>query len=228
MQLAGRGAPACHAVLDVVRRLTLLQVDPVAVIAPQRRPGGDGACLGASYAPAETWRPRWPRRTLLELRAMIRPAADLALYRADMAAWDDGAGPAGLAEVAARLGAGQRRVPPGHPRPAGGVGAAAVPRPARYLPGAVVLDRVDQPPQRQPAARVHGAAGRGRGRRAEGPRAAVGPGRSRLPGQPGRPRGRGAAHSGTSGGCAPWASPAPGDPSARSSRRTWARPASRP
>ena len=37
-------------------------------------------------------RPSWTRRcegrALIELRAIIRPAEDLALYRADMARWD--------------------------------------------------------------------------------------------------------------------------------------------
>ena len=74
--------------LDVVRRLTLLQVDPVAVIAPNADLVA-WSRLGASYAPADL-AAALAGRTLLELRAMIRPAADLALYRADMAAWDDG------------------------------------------------------------------------------------------------------------------------------------------
>ena len=74
--------------LDVVRRLTLLQVDPVAVIAPNADLVA-WSRLGASYAPADLVA-ALAGRTLLELRAMIRPAADLALYRADMAAWDDG------------------------------------------------------------------------------------------------------------------------------------------
>jgi uncharacterized protein YcaQ len=71
---------------DVVRRLTLLQIDPVAAIAPNADLVA-WSRLGPSYAPAEL-DAALANRTLLELRAMIRPAEDLALYRADMAAWD--------------------------------------------------------------------------------------------------------------------------------------------
>jgi uncharacterized protein YcaQ len=72
--------------LDVVRQLTLLQIDPIAAIAPN----ADlvtWSRLGSSYAPAglDT---ALANRALLELRAMIRPAEDLALYRADMARWE--------------------------------------------------------------------------------------------------------------------------------------------
>jgi uncharacterized protein len=72
--------------LDVVRRLTLLQVDPTAAIAPNADLVA-WSRLGASYAPGDL-RKALDRRKLLELRAMIRPAEDIALYRADMAAWD--------------------------------------------------------------------------------------------------------------------------------------------
>lgn len=71
--------------LDVVRRLTLLQLDPTAAIAPS----ADlvvWSRLGSSYAPAELTA-ALADRTLLELRAMIRPGEDLALYRAEMAEW---------------------------------------------------------------------------------------------------------------------------------------------
>jgi uncharacterized protein YcaQ len=69
--------------LDVVRRLTMLQVDPTAAIAPN----ADLVAwtrLGSSYSPADL-KKALAARTLIELRAMIRPAEDLALYRADMA-----------------------------------------------------------------------------------------------------------------------------------------------
>jgi uncharacterized protein len=85
-QLLDAARPAT--LLDVVRRLTLLQVDPVAVIAPNADLVA-WSRLGASYAPADL-EAALAGRTLLELRAMIRPAEDLALYRADMAGWDDG------------------------------------------------------------------------------------------------------------------------------------------
>jgi hypothetical protein len=70
----------------VVHRLTLLQIDPTAAIAPN----ADlvvWSRLGSGYAPAHL-AAALEDRTLLELRAMIRPAEDLALYRADMAGWE--------------------------------------------------------------------------------------------------------------------------------------------
>jgi uncharacterized protein YcaQ len=72
--------------LEVVRRLTLLQVDPTAAIAPSAALVA-WSRLGSSYAPAEL-DAALENRTLLELRAMIRPSDDLALYRADMAGWE--------------------------------------------------------------------------------------------------------------------------------------------
>ena len=72
--------------LEVVRHLTLLQIDPTAAIAPN----ADLAVwtrLGSAYSTAELREAR-DKQTLIELDAMIRPAEDFALYRADMAAWD--------------------------------------------------------------------------------------------------------------------------------------------
>jgi uncharacterized protein len=71
--------------LDVVRQLTLLQLDPTAAIAPSADLVA-WSRLGPSYAPAELTA-ALAGRTLIELRAMLRPAEDLALYRADMAEW---------------------------------------------------------------------------------------------------------------------------------------------
>jgi uncharacterized protein YcaQ len=71
--------------LDLVRHLTMLQLDPIAAVAPS----ADlvvWSRLGSSYSPAEL-RSALEERRLLELQALIRPAEDLALYRADMAAW---------------------------------------------------------------------------------------------------------------------------------------------
>src|SRR5215218_10923056 len=93
--------------LEVVRRLTLLQIDPTAAIAPNADLVA-WSRLGSSYSPAEL-DTALDDRALLELRAMIRPAEDLALYRADMAGWERaerGQQP-GLAGVPARLGPGQ-------------------------------------------------------------------------------------------------------------------------
>jgi uncharacterized protein len=72
--------------LELVRHLTLLQIDPTAAIAPNADLVA-WSRLGSSYPPAELDTALADRR-LLELRAMIRPAEDLALYRADMARWD--------------------------------------------------------------------------------------------------------------------------------------------
>jgi uncharacterized protein len=83
-QLLDSSRPA--ELLDVVRRLTLLQIDPVAAIAPNADLVA-WSRLGSPYSPAEL-ATALENRTLLELRAMIRPAEDLALYRADMAAWE--------------------------------------------------------------------------------------------------------------------------------------------
>lgn len=74
---------------ETVRRLTLLQIDPIAAVAPN----ADLVLfsrLGASYPKADLV-DTLVARSLLELRAMIRPSEDLALYRADMAAWDSAA-----------------------------------------------------------------------------------------------------------------------------------------
>jgi uncharacterized protein len=71
--------------LDGVRHLRLLQIDPTAAIAPTADLVA-WSRLGSSYAPAEL-NAGPENRSLLELRAMIRPSEDLALYRAEMAEW---------------------------------------------------------------------------------------------------------------------------------------------
>jgi uncharacterized protein len=71
--------------LDTVRHLTVLQIDPTAAVAPSV----DlvlWSRLGPAYQPEELVA-ELADRTLLELRQMIRPAEDLALYRAEMASW---------------------------------------------------------------------------------------------------------------------------------------------
>ena len=83
-QLLDAGRPTeLHA---VVRQLTLLQIDPTAAIAPNADLVA-WSRLGSSYA-REDLTAALTNRTLLELRAMIRPSEDLALYRADMAVWE--------------------------------------------------------------------------------------------------------------------------------------------
>jgi uncharacterized protein YcaQ len=82
-QLLSAERPA--GLLELVRHLTFLQLDPIAAIAPS----ADlvvWSRLGSSYSPAEL-RSALADRTLIELQALIRPTEDLALYRADMAAW---------------------------------------------------------------------------------------------------------------------------------------------
>jgi len=86
-QLLDRKRP--DGLLAVVRQLTLLQVDPTAAIAPNADLIA-WSRLGSAYSRAELTG-ALESRTLIELRAMIRPAEDVALYRADMAAWDAGA-----------------------------------------------------------------------------------------------------------------------------------------
>src|SRR6516164_652856 len=84
-QLLERDRPSGpDGLLEVVRRLTLLQLDPVAAVAPSADLVA-WSRLGSGYDPAELTA-ALDRRELTELQAMIRPAADLALYRADMAA----------------------------------------------------------------------------------------------------------------------------------------------
>jgi uncharacterized protein YcaQ len=70
---------------DLVRQLTLLQVDLTAHVGPS----ADlivWSRLGSSYAPSEM-EVALANQTLIELRGMIRPGEDLALYRADMVKW---------------------------------------------------------------------------------------------------------------------------------------------
>ena len=83
-QLLGACRPG--SLLDVVRRLTLLQLDPTAAIAPNADLVA-WSRLGSGYAPAQLTAALERDRTLFELNALIRPIEDLRLYRADMAAW---------------------------------------------------------------------------------------------------------------------------------------------
>lgn len=74
--------------LDVVNGLTLLQIDPTAAVAPNADLVA-WSRLGSAYDPAHLVA-ALDDRDVIELRAMIRPAGDLALYRARMAEWRDG------------------------------------------------------------------------------------------------------------------------------------------
>ncbi len=71
--------------LAVVRHLTLLQLDPIAAVAPS----ADlvlWSRIGSSYQPADLTA-ALQSRALIELLATLRPREDLALYRAEMAEW---------------------------------------------------------------------------------------------------------------------------------------------
>jgi uncharacterized protein YcaQ len=71
--------------LEVVRHLTLLQLDQTAAVAPN----ADlvlWSRLGSSYSPQEL-RDALDELSLIELRGMARPAEDIALYRDEMAQW---------------------------------------------------------------------------------------------------------------------------------------------
>jgi uncharacterized protein YcaQ len=71
--------------LDTVRRLTLVQYEPTAAVAPS----ADlvlWSRLGHLYRPDDLSR-ALASRVIVELRSMMRPAHDIALYRAEMQSW---------------------------------------------------------------------------------------------------------------------------------------------
>ncbi len=82
-QLLGSARPG--GLLEMVRHLTLLQLDPTAAIAPNADLVS-WSRLGSSYSPADLINAQ-NERTLVELRAFYRPSEDMALFRADMADW---------------------------------------------------------------------------------------------------------------------------------------------
>jgi uncharacterized protein YcaQ len=78
------GTPRPTDLVDVARQLTLLDIEPTAAVAPSV----DlvlWSRLGRRYAPYEL-EVLLENGVLLELRSMIRPSEDIALYRAEMAA----------------------------------------------------------------------------------------------------------------------------------------------
>jgi uncharacterized protein len=82
-QMLRRERPAD--LLSMARQLTLLQLDPVSAVASSADLVA-WSRLGPAYSPADL-RAALDDRRLIELRAMVRPAEDLALYRANMAHW---------------------------------------------------------------------------------------------------------------------------------------------
>lgn len=77
-------APRPTDLLAVVQRLTLLQIDPTAAIAPSADLVA-WSRLGSAYQPAHLEQALWQDRTLFEYDAMIRPMSDLGLYLGAMA-----------------------------------------------------------------------------------------------------------------------------------------------
>jgi len=74
-------APRPRDLLAVVERLTLLQVDPTAAVAPNADLVA-WSRLGKSYRPEHLTRALERDRTLFEFNALIRPMSDLGLYLA--------------------------------------------------------------------------------------------------------------------------------------------------
>jgi uncharacterized protein len=70
--------------LSVMQRLTLLQIDPTAAVAPSADLVA-WSRLGSSYRPEHLTQALEDERTLFELDALIRPASDLGLYLAGAA-----------------------------------------------------------------------------------------------------------------------------------------------
>lgn len=71
--------------LDTVRHLTLVQVEPTAAVAPSAQVVM-WSRLGSAYRPADL-AAAVAAGSLVELQQRLRPAEDIALYRAEMAAW---------------------------------------------------------------------------------------------------------------------------------------------
>jgi uncharacterized protein YcaQ len=86
-QLLDRNRPA--ELLDTVRGLTFLQTDATNTVAPSADLVA-WSRLGAKYRPSDLT-DALEQHTVVEYRGLIRPSEDVALYRADMAAWRAGA-----------------------------------------------------------------------------------------------------------------------------------------
>jgi len=72
--------------LATVERLTFLQIDPTAAVAPSADLVA-WSRLGDRYDPEDLKRAVEVDRTIYEQNALLRPMADLGLYLADMQAW---------------------------------------------------------------------------------------------------------------------------------------------
>jgi uncharacterized protein YcaQ len=79
-------APRPTELLTVVQKLTLLQIDPTAAIAPSADLVA-WSRLGSAYQPAHLQQAVEQDRTLFEHNALVRPMSDLGLYLAGAADW---------------------------------------------------------------------------------------------------------------------------------------------
>ena len=96
-------APRPTDLLAVVQRLTLLQIDPTAAIAPNADLVA-WSRLGSAYRPEHLTQALEQDRTLFEHDALVRPMSDLGLYLAGAADWPS-------YEQHARVARRQRRLP---------------------------------------------------------------------------------------------------------------------
>ncbi|HEY3437281.1 MAG TPA: crosslink repair DNA glycosylase YcaQ family protein, partial [Actinotalea sp.] len=71
--------------LDMLRRLSVVQLEPTSAVAPSADLVA-WSRLGSAYDPQEL-RDALDEQTVIELRGTLRPAEDIALYRAEMAEW---------------------------------------------------------------------------------------------------------------------------------------------
>src|SRR5436305_11154844 len=79
-------APRPSDLVTVVQRLTLLQIDPTAAVAPSADLVA-WSRLGSAYRPADLKHALEQDRTLFEHNALVRPMTDLGLYLAGAADW---------------------------------------------------------------------------------------------------------------------------------------------
>jgi uncharacterized protein YcaQ len=85
-------APRPTDLVAVVQRLTLLQIDPTAAIAPNADLVA-WSRLGSAYQPAHLQRAVEQERVLFEHDALVRPTSDLGLHLAGAADWPSREGP---------------------------------------------------------------------------------------------------------------------------------------
>ena len=82
-------APRPTDLLEVVRGLTLLQIDPTSAVAPSADLVA-WSRLGSAYQPVHLQQALEQDGTLFELNALVRPMSDLGLYLADGGGWPIG------------------------------------------------------------------------------------------------------------------------------------------